>query len=45
MLSLPYFYMITHRYREAGEYYQKAVDLQPDHWQAQLELGHKPFAS
>lgn len=32
-------YMITFRYDETGEYYQKAVDVQPDHWEAHLELG------
>lgn len=34
-----YFCWITRRYREAGEFYQKAVDLRDDHWEAQLELG------
>ncbi|MBF8270708.1 MAG: hypothetical protein HW386_2417 [Gammaproteobacteria bacterium] len=34
-----YFFWITRRYRQAGEYYQKAVDLRNDHWEAQLELG------
>ena len=34
-----YFFWITRRYRQAGEYYQQAVDLRDDHWEAQLELG------
>lgn len=34
-----YFYWITRRYRQAGEFYQKAIELQPDHWEAHLELG------
>ena len=34
-----YFASITRRYREAGEFYQKAVAVQPDHWEAHLELG------
>lgn len=34
-----HFYVITFRYDEAGDFYQKAVDLQPDHWNAHLELG------
>ena len=34
-----YFYMITFDYDKTGEYYQKAVDVQPDHWRAHLELG------
>ena len=32
-------YMITFRYDETGQLYQKAVDVQPDHWTAHLELG------
>ena len=34
-----YFYWITRLYRQAGDYYAKAVALKPDHWEAQLELG------
>jgi len=34
-----YFYWITRRYRQAGEYYRKALALQNDHWQAHMELG------
>jgi tetratricopeptide (TPR) repeat protein len=34
-----YFYMITFNYDKTGEFYQKAVDVQPDHWQAHLQLG------
>ncbi len=34
-----YYAMITRRYRESGEFYEKAVELQPDHWEAHLELG------
>ncbi len=33
------FAMMTRRYRESGEFYEKAVEIQPDHWQAHLELG------
>ncbi|HAY44688.1 MAG TPA: hypothetical protein DCY55_00165 [Gammaproteobacteria bacterium] len=33
-----YFYMITFRYDETGEYYQRAVDVQDDHWEAHLSL-------
>ena len=33
-----YFYMITFLYDETGEYYQRAVDIQPDHWEAHLSL-------
>jgi cellulose synthase operon protein C len=33
-----YFYMITFRYDETGEYYQRAVDVQADHWEAHLSL-------
>lgn len=34
-----YYAMITRRYRESGEFYEKAVALEPKHWQAHLELG------
>lgn len=34
-----YFAMITRRYRECGEFYQKAVEIEPTHWEAHLELG------
>jgi tetratricopeptide (TPR) repeat protein len=34
-----YFAMITRRYRECGEFYEKAVAIQPTHWEAHLELG------
>ena len=34
-----YYYDITRRYREAVALYQKAVEIQPDLWSAQLELG------
>ncbi len=34
-----YHAMITRRYNESGEFYEKAVELQPDHWEAHLELG------
>eukprot|EP00903_Cladosiphon_okamuranus_P004392 g4390.t1 len=34
-----YFYMITFNYDKTGEFFQKAVDIQPDHWRAHLELG------
>ncbi len=34
-----YFASITRRYEEAGQFYQKAVEVQPDHWPAHLELG------
>ncbi len=33
------FAMMTRRYRESGAFYEKAVVVQPDHWQAHLELG------
>src|SRR5690606_13916944 len=29
-----YFASITRRYREAGEFYRKAVEIEPTHWQA-----------
>jgi cellulose synthase operon protein C len=34
-----YFATITRRYREAGEFYSQAVMVQPNHWEAHLELG------
>ena len=34
-----YFADITRRYRECGEFYGKAIEVQPDHWEAHLELG------
>ncbi len=34
-----YFASITRRYRESGEFYEQAIALQPDHWEAHLELG------
>jgi len=34
-----HFYVITRRYREAIDLYQKAVDIQPDHAPAHEELG------
>lgn len=34
-----YYASIIRRYKEAGEFFQKAVDLQPDHWEAQVYLG------
>lgn len=34
-----HFYVITRRYREAIDLYQKAVDIQPDHAAAHEELG------
>jgi tetratricopeptide (TPR) repeat protein len=34
-----YFASITRRYREAGEFYGKAVEIEPTHWVAHLELG------
>jgi len=34
-----YFASITRRYAEAGEFYQKAVEVEPHHWAAHLELG------
>jgi tetratricopeptide (TPR) repeat protein len=34
-----HFAMVTRRYRESGAFYEKAVEVQPDHWQAHLELG------
>ncbi len=34
-----YYFWITRRYREAVNLFQKAVEVQPDHWQAHTELG------
>ncbi len=34
-----HFYIITRRYREAIELYQEAVDLDPELWSAQADLG------
>ncbi|HWK55190.1 MAG TPA: tetratricopeptide repeat protein [Hyphomicrobiales bacterium] len=34
-----YFAMITRRYAECGEFYQKAVAIEPTNWEAHLELG------
>ncbi|MGV3591448.1 MAG: tetratricopeptide repeat protein [Gammaproteobacteria bacterium] len=34
-----YFAMATRRYHESGEFYEQAVTVQPDHWEAHLELG------
>lgn len=34
-----YIYMITFKYDQVGEFYQKAVDVQPDHYHAHLQLG------
>ena len=34
-----YFYWITRRYQQAGEYYRKALAIQNDNWQAHMELG------
>ncbi len=34
-----YFAGITRRYKESGEFYKKAVEIQPNHWEAHLELG------
>ena len=34
-----YFASITRRYAESGEFYQKAVEVEPKHWTAHLELG------
>ncbi len=36
---LGYSAMITRRYRECGEFYENAVAVQPNHWEAHLELG------
>jgi cellulose synthase operon protein C len=38
--ALPgYFAMVTRRYRESGEFYEQAVAVEPEHWEAHLELG------
>ncbi len=37
--TLGYFATNIRRYRESGEFYEKAVAIQPDHWEAHLELG------
>jgi tetratricopeptide (TPR) repeat protein len=34
-----YFYVITRRYREAIELYQRAAEIEPDHYDAHAELG------
>ncbi len=34
-----YFASITRRYREAGQFFQQAVNTEPTHWQAHLLLG------
>jgi tetratricopeptide (TPR) repeat protein len=34
-----YFFVITRRYREAIDYYQRAVEIQPDLYSAHTELG------
>ena len=34
-----YFFVITRRYREAIDYYRRAVELQQDNWSARVELG------
>ncbi len=34
-----YFASITRRYEESGDFYQKAVDIEPENWNAHLELG------
>lgn len=34
-----YYASITRRYKEAGEFFKKAVELQPTHWEAQVYLG------
>ena len=34
-----YFYRITFNYDKTGEFLQNAVDIQPDHWRAHLDLG------
>ena len=34
-----YFYRITFNYDKTGEFLQQAVDIQPDHWRAHLDLG------
>ncbi len=34
-----YFASITRRYKESGEFYLKAVQVEPENWSAHLELG------
>ncbi len=34
-----YFASITRRYQESGEFYQQAVAVEPENWNAHLELG------
>ena len=34
-----YFFVITRRYREAVDYYQRAIGVEPDNWKAHTELG------
>jgi tetratricopeptide (TPR) repeat protein len=34
-----YFASITRRYEESGDFYQQAVDIEPQNWSAHLELG------
>ena len=34
-----YYAMITRRYRESGGFYEKAVEVEPTHWRAHVELG------
>jgi cellulose synthase operon protein C len=34
-----YFFWISRRYREAIELFSKAVEIEPDHWVAHMELG------
>jgi len=34
-----YFFVITRRYREAIDFYQRAIAVQPDLWEARVELG------
>jgi len=38
--TLAHFYDIRRRYREAGELYRKAVELDPQHWDAHVELAN-----
>ena len=34
-----YFATIVRRYKEAGDFFKQAVELQPDHWEAHIYLG------
>lgn len=34
-----YFASITRRYDQAGEFFDHAVEIQPDHWEAHVQLG------